>query len=67
MHVTDILKIAENESNILNELQITGDILILTIHRAENVDDPERLKNIVEALLELRQYHSGISSPSKNG
>jgi UDP-N-acetylglucosamine 2-epimerase (non-hydrolysing) len=47
------LKIAENESNILNELQVTGDILILTIHRAENVDDSKRLKNIVEALLEL--------------
>ena len=47
------LIIAENESNILNELQIKGDILILTIHRAENVDDPKRLKNIVEALLEL--------------
>ena len=47
------LKIAEDESNILNELQITGDILILTIHRAENVDDPKRLENIVDALLEL--------------
>jgi UDP-N-acetylglucosamine 2-epimerase (non-hydrolysing) len=47
------LKIAEVESNILNELQVTGDILILTIHRAENVDDPKRLKNIVDALLEL--------------
>ena len=60
------LKIAENESNILNELQITGDTLILTIHRAENVDDPERLKNIVEALLELDNITSSISSPSKN-
>lgn len=48
------LKIAEDESNILNELQITGDILILTIHRAENVDDPKRLKNIVDALIELK-------------
>jgi UDP-N-acetylglucosamine 2-epimerase (non-hydrolysing) len=47
------LKIAENESNILNELKIPDDILILTIHRAENVDDPKRLKNIVDALLEL--------------
>jgi UDP-N-acetylglucosamine 2-epimerase (non-hydrolysing) len=47
------LKIAENDSNILNELQIKGDILIFTIHRAENVDDPKRLKNIVESLLEI--------------
>ena len=47
------LEIAENESNILNELQVTDDILILTIHRAENVDDAKRLKNIVDALIEL--------------
>ena len=47
------LKIAERKSNILNKLGITGDILTLTLHRGENVDNPERLKNIVEALLEL--------------
>ena len=47
------LKIAERKSNILNELGINGDILTLTLHRGENVDNPERLKNIVEALLEL--------------
>jgi len=47
------LKIAERESNILTELKVTGDIVTLTMHRAENVDNPERLRNIVEALLEL--------------
>jgi len=47
------LKIAERESNILNELNVTGDILTITMHRAENVDNPERLRNIIEALLEL--------------
>jgi UDP-N-acetylglucosamine 2-epimerase (non-hydrolysing) len=47
------LKIAERESNILSELEIAGDILTLTMHRAENVDNPERLRNIVEAILEL--------------
>ena len=47
------LKIAERKSNILNELGINGDILTLTLHRGENVDNPERLENIVEALLEL--------------
>ncbi len=47
------LKIAERKSNILNKLGITGDILTLTLHRGENVDNPERLKNIVDALLEL--------------
>jgi len=47
------LEIAERESNILKELDVTGEILTLTMHRAENVDNPERLKNIVEALLEM--------------
>ena len=47
------LKIAEEKSNILSELDVDGDILTLTMHRAENVDDPERLKNIVDALMEL--------------
>jgi UDP-N-acetylglucosamine 2-epimerase (non-hydrolysing) len=48
------LKIAERESNILSKLGVKGDLLTLTMHRAENVDDPERLKNIVEALLDLK-------------
>jgi len=45
------LKIAERKSNILSELEVSGDILTLTMHRAENVDNPERLKNIIDALL----------------
>ncbi len=48
------LKIAEENSNLLRELDVDGDILTLTMHRAENVDDPERLKNILDALLELK-------------
>ena len=47
------LKIAEKRSTILSELDIDGDILTLTLHRAENVDDPVRLKNIVSSILEL--------------
>ncbi len=47
------LEIAEEESDILSELEVSGDLLIVTIHRAENVNDPERLRNIVEALLEI--------------
>jgi UDP-N-acetylglucosamine 2-epimerase (non-hydrolysing) len=47
------LKIAERNSNILSELEIKEDVLTLTMHRAENVDNPERLRNIVEAILEL--------------
>ncbi len=47
------LKIAEEKSSILDELDVEGDILTFTMHRAENVDDPERLKNILDSLMEL--------------
>lgn len=30
-----------------------GDFILCTLHRAENTDDPERLRNIVEALNEI--------------
>lgn len=48
------LKIAEQKSKLLFELDVDGDILTLTMHRAENVDDPERLKNILDAIMELQ-------------
>ena len=47
------LKIAEKSSKILSELNLHGDILTLTMHRAENVDSTERMGNIIEALMEL--------------
>lgn len=47
------LKIAEQNSMLLSDLDLDGDILTLTMHRAENVDDPDRLKNIIDALMEL--------------
>jgi UDP-N-acetylglucosamine 2-epimerase (non-hydrolysing) len=48
------LKIASKSSDIMSKLDLKGDILSLTLHRAENVDDRERLENIVEALLEIQ-------------
>lgn len=48
------LKIARKSSHIMSQLELEGDILSLTLHRAENVDDHERLKNIVQALLEIQ-------------
>lgn len=48
------LKIASKSSNIMSKLDVEGDILSLTLHRAENVDDRERLENIVEALLKIK-------------
>jgi UDP-N-acetylglucosamine 2-epimerase (non-hydrolysing) len=47
------LKIASKSSNIMSKLELEGDVLSLTLHRAENVDDRERLESIVEALLEI--------------
>lgn len=51
------LKIAEKTSDVLSEIfsEISDDakILTLTMHRAENVDNPERLKNIAQALMEM--------------
>ncbi|KAF5079817.1 non-hydrolyzing UDP-N-acetylglucosamine 2-epimerase [Methanobacterium aggregans] len=47
------LKIAQKSSTILSDLDLSGDILTLTMHRAENVDDPERLQEVMDALLEL--------------
>jgi UDP-N-acetylglucosamine 2-epimerase len=45
------LKIAESRSDVLQRLGLMrGGYYLATVHRAENTDDPERLKNILEAL-----------------
>ncbi|MGC9516795.1 MAG: non-hydrolyzing UDP-N-acetylglucosamine 2-epimerase [Methanomicrobiales archaeon] len=49
------LQIAQKNSSIEKEFSRNGDIMVLTMHRAENVDNPERLHNIVEALMEINQ------------
>ena len=46
------LKIAQ-KSEKKPKFDFGGEILTLTMHRAENVDNKERLQNIVDALLEL--------------
>ncbi|TCP69641.1 non-hydrolyzing UDP-N-acetylglucosamine 2-epimerase [Baia soyae] len=47
-------KLAEERSHILSELAITPkSYLLVTLHRAENTDDPARLGAIVSALNEL--------------
>lgn len=46
-------KLAEEKSNILKDLSIEkGSYILTTIHRAENTNDINRLKNIIEALNE---------------
>ncbi len=46
------LKIAQ-KSETKPKFDFKGEILTLTMHRAENVDNKERLQNIIDALLEL--------------
>src|SRR5687768_10486308 len=46
--------IAEERSNILGELGLEpGEYLVVTAHRAGNVDDPERLRKLVDLLRAL--------------
>jgi len=51
--VAQHLPLAETKSNIIDEIKFgTEDYALLTVHRAENVDDPKVLKNFVEAFLQ---------------
>jgi UDP-N-acetylglucosamine 2-epimerase (non-hydrolysing) len=50
------LKIAEKNSELVSKFDLGENIITLTLHRAENVDDPIRLKNIIDALLELDEF-----------
>lgn len=44
-------KLAEEKADILQKLELESkSYLLFTIHRAENTDDPKRLKGIVDAL-----------------
>ena len=45
------LSIAKDRSNILDKLNVSsGNLFLLTMHRAENVDDSERLEKILNGL-----------------
>lgn len=51
-------KIADKKSAILRKLGLTGSdqskrYVLLTLHRAENVDDPHRLKQIVDTMRKI--------------
>jgi len=46
-------KIREYGEKILGELGVEGSFGLVTLHRAENVDDPVRLKRILSALREV--------------
>jgi len=47
-------RVAEKRSNVLNRLGLlTPDYYLATLHRAENTDDPKRLRSILRALNDL--------------
>jgi UDP-N-acetylglucosamine 2-epimerase len=47
-------KIAEMRSKILHQLSLVGPpYYLMTLHRAENTDDPQKLRSIFEALNEI--------------
>ena len=47
--------LAEQESSVLHDLALKSkDYYLATIHRAENTDDPERMKGIIEAIRQLQ-------------
>lgn len=47
------LSIAQKKSDILKKLSIDDEFYLATIHRAENTDDPRKLKGIFEAFFAL--------------
>jgi UDP-N-acetylglucosamine 2-epimerase len=60
----DGVEIARRTSTILTRLAIEPQRYILaTVHRAENTDDPQRLRNIITALAELARNGHKIVFP----
>lgn len=59
------LTIARERSNILNKFKLSSNaFFLLTMHRAENVDDPKRLAKILDGLkLLANQYKTPIVFP----
>ena len=59
------IKLAEEKVNILERLELKKeDYMLLTLHRAENVDDKTRLKKLIEGVGEVgREYGSLIIFP----
>lgn len=45
--------IAERRSDVLERLGIEGPVTLVTCHRAENTDDPEKLRGVMEGILQL--------------
>ena len=58
MHAVNI---ADIKSHILTELELNaGEYVLSTIHRAENTDNPPKLKELMKALVQVSQKHPVI-------
>ena len=56
--------IAEQNSKILRELNLKPQgYFLATIHRAENTDDPARLKSLLDALFEINRHFAPVVWP----
>jgi UDP-N-acetylglucosamine 2-epimerase (non-hydrolysing) len=52
------VEISKEKSDVLNELKLTkGKYAVLTIHRPENTDDPEKLQDILKTMGEIAKTH----------
>jgi UDP-N-acetylglucosamine 2-epimerase (non-hydrolysing) len=50
----DCIRIAEKSSGILDDLNLKPkEYVLATVHRAENTDDPMRLKGVIDAFCEM--------------
>lgn len=55
------LSVAQRKSKILEKLQLTpGDYDLATVHRAQNTDEPARLRTLIEVLLETSQVRQVV-------
>ena len=55
---------AVSNSSILTDLNLSGqDFALTTVHRAENTDDPDRLRNIVEFLCRVAKNDMPVVLP----
>ena len=56
--INEVLSYYEDEisdSTILDDLKLPAKFALLTFHRTENVDNPERARNVVEAVNEIAE------------
>ncbi len=62
--VEENVQIARKESEIVRELEISGEFTLLTAHRAENVDDKDRFISLLDGVSQAaREYDWSVVYP----